>query len=98
MANEDVDVAARLTSTVVGHADAANAIDMDPNSSSTLVSGGDDCSCKIWDITTGTCGQDWSHHRRKSDQGVLAVKFGDKVPVLASGGADGVVRVFVRSA
>lgn len=90
-------LAARLTSTVVADTDAVNAIDMDPNSSSTLVSGGDDCSCKIWDMTTGTSGQDWSHHRRKDSQGVLAVKFGDKAPVLASGGADGVVRVYVRS-
>jgi hypothetical protein len=28
---------------------------------------------------------------------VLAVQFCEKVPVLASGGADGVVRVYVRS-
>jgi WD40 repeat protein len=88
---------ARLTSTIVAHTDAINAIDIDPNSSSTLVSGGDDCSCKIWDITTGTCSQDWTHHRLRTDQGVLAVKFCDKVPVLTTGGADGVLRVYVKS-
>jgi len=89
---------ARLTSTIVAHTDAINAIDIDPNSSSTLVSGGDDCSCKIWDITTGTCSQDWTHHRLRTDQGVLAVKFCEKVPVLTTGGADGVLRVYVKSA
>jgi striatin 1/3/4 len=88
---------ARLTSTIVAHTDAINSIDIDPNSSSTLVSGGDDCACKIWDITTGTCTQDWTHHRLKTEQGVLAVKYCDKVPILATGGADGVLRLYVKS-
>lgn len=78
--------------------------------SSSLVSGGDDCSMKLWDIPTAfttsspddgtgeapTCTLEWTLHRSKNEQGVMAVKYHGGLGILGSAGADGAVRIYAR--
>jgi striatin 1/3/4 len=79
---------------MLAHVDSVTSIDIDPSGLS-LVSGGHDCSIRIWDLLqTKTCVQEMSTHRTKSAEGVLDVKYHPTLPFLASAGADGAVKVY----
>ncbi|TFY78728.1 hypothetical protein EWM64_g5284 [Hericium alpestre] len=63
-----------------------------------LVSGGHDCSIRLWDILgTRACVQEISSHREKAHEGVLDVQFHPSLPFMVSAGADGVVRLYASS-
>jgi striatin 1/3/4 len=78
---------------VSGHLDAITSLDID-STGNTMVSGGHDSSIRLWDLTSKTCIQEFSAHRRKGDEGVLSVKFHQSFPWMVSGGADGIVKIY----
>lgn len=86
------------------HLDGVTSLSIAP-SGFTLVSSGQDCSVRFWDLLkTHACVQEATVHRKKSGEGVLDVLFhgygsagstgvGGGV-VLASAGADGIVKIY----
>ncbi|KAG0258382.1 hypothetical protein DFQ27_004670 [Actinomortierella ambigua] len=83
------------TFSMLAHTDAVSSLDIDP-SGLVLCSGGHDASIRYWDIvSTQTCLQEFTGHRRKGDEGVCDVKYHPSLPgVMASAGADSVVKVY----
>ena len=79
------------------HLEAVTSVSLDAAGFS-LVSGSHDCSVRFWDILgSRACVQEISGHREKAREGVLAVEFHPTMPVMASAGADGVVKLFASS-
>ncbi|KAG0206009.1 hypothetical protein BGX28_002511 [Mortierella sp. GBA30] len=84
---------------MLSHLDAVSSLDIDP-SGLVLCSGGHDGSVRLWDISSSTrsCLQEFTGHRRKSDEGVTTVRYHPTLPgLLATGGADSIVKVYTRS-
>ncbi|KAF9289105.1 hypothetical protein BGZ68_010060 [Mortierella alpina] len=84
---------------MLSHLDAVSSLDID-SSGLVLCSGGHDGSVRLWDISSSTrsCLQEFSGHRRKSDEGVTTVQYHPSLPgLLATGGADSIVKVYTRS-
>jgi striatin 1/3/4 len=59
----------------------------------TLISGGHDGAIRAWDLRTFHLVFDASAHRKKYDEGLLALAASDKYPVIASGGADSHIKI-----
>jgi striatin 1/3/4 len=79
---------------MLAHLDGITSLSIDPAGFS-LVSGGHDCSVRLWDIVgTRACVQDINRHREKAREGVLAVDFHQSLPFIASAGADGIVNLY----
>ncbi|ORY01712.1 WD40 repeat-like protein [Basidiobolus meristosporus CBS 931.73] len=78
---------------MIAHLDSVSALDIN-HTGLQLVSGGHDSSIRIWDTTMYKCLQEFSSHRRKSDEGVCSVRYHQSLPWLASGGADSVVKIY----
>ena len=79
------------------HLDAVTSLAIDA-SGFLLVSGGHDCSVRFWDILgSKACVQEITNHREKAREGVLAVEFHPSLPIMASAGADGVVKLYASS-
>ncbi|KAL7746553.1 1,2-dihydroxy-3-keto-5-methylthiopentene dioxygenase [Sorochytrium milnesiophthora] len=78
---------------MVAHLDAVSTLDINA-SGLTLVSGGHDCSVRFWDIGTKACMQEFTAHRRKYDEGIWSVQYHPSLPLMVSGGADSVVKVY----
>ncbi|CAJ0903851.1 1416_t:CDS:2 [Entrophospora sp. SA101] len=67
------------------HLDSVTSLGVDP-SGMVLISGGHDCSIRLWDIfSSRQCIQEFSSHRKKSDEGVLCVHYHPSLPWIASG-------------
>jgi striatin 1/3/4 len=84
---------------MIAHLDAVSTLDIDP-AGLVLCSGGHDASVRLWDIASSTrsCLQEFTAHRRKTDEGVTAVKYHPTLPgLMATGGADSIVKVYCRS-
>ena len=84
---------------MIAHLDAVSSLDIDP-AGLVLCSGGHDTSVRLWDIASSTrsCLQEFTAHRRKSDEGVTTVKYHPTLPgLMATGGADCIVKVYSRS-
>lgn len=84
---------------MVAHLDSVSSLDIDP-AGLVLCSGGHDASVRLWDIASSTrsCLQEFTAHRRKSDEGVTTVKYHPTLPgLMATGGADSIVKVYSRS-
>lgn len=80
---------------MLAHLDGVTSLSIDP-SGFTLVSGGQDCSVRFWDLLkTRACIQEMTGHREKGGEGVLDVAFHPGgLPFLASAGADSIVRLY----
>ncbi|KAK9707681.1 1,2-dihydroxy-3-keto-5-methylthiopentene dioxygenase [Basidiobolus ranarum] len=79
---------------MIAHLDSVSTLDIN-HTGLQLVSGGHDSSIRVWDTTMYTCLQEFSSHRRKSDEGVCCVRYHLSLPWLASGGTDSVVKIYV---
>lgn len=55
---------------------------------------GHDCSIRLWNLDTKNCIQEITAHRKKFDESIFSVAFHSSRPLLASAGADGIVKVF----
>ncbi|KAF8321420.1 WD40-repeat-containing domain protein [Cantharellus anzutake] len=88
----------QCTHSMLAHTDSVTSLSIDP-SGFTLVTSGHDCSVRFWDLlTTRACIQESTTHRKKADEGVLAVAFHPgSLPFLASAGADGIVKLYATS-
>jgi striatin 1/3/4 len=62
-------------------------------SSSHIVTGASD-TVRLWDLKTRSCLSDFVAHRQKFDEGVTALRFHPSAAKFASGGGDGVVKIF----
>lgn len=79
------------------HLDGVTSLSIDVSGFS-LVSGSHDCSIRFWDLMgTKECVQEITTHREKAREGVLDVEFHPTLPLMASAGADGVVKLYASS-
>ena len=60
----------------------------------TFISASTDCTLRLWDLNKKTSIQDLGGHRKRADEGVCAVVSHPELPIVASAGADGVVRLW----
>lgn len=60
----------------------------------TVITASADCSCRVWDLASKSSVQELVGHRERADEGVLRVVGHPVLPVLASAGADGVIRLW----
>lgn len=56
---------------------------------------GHDCSVRLWSLESRTCVQEFTAHRRKLDESVLAVAVHPSRGYIGSAGADALAKVFV---
>ncbi|KAL5109462.1 Striatin-3 [Taenia crassiceps] len=79
---------------MVAHLEGVTALAVDPRGL-ILLSASHDASIRLWDIETRTCVQEFTSHRRKHDESIHSVAFHPTLPLIASAGADGLVKVYV---
>jgi len=78
---------------IVGHTDAVSSLAFSP-AGHQLVSGGHDGSIRTWDVRKFQCLHEMLAHLKKYDEMVRAVTLHSAQPLLVSGGADAIVRLF----
>ena len=82
---------------MLAHLDGVTSLSIDA-AGFALVSGSHDCSVRFWDILgSRACIQENTSHREKAREGVLDVEFHPSLPIMASAGADGVVKLYASS-
>ncbi|KAF8874646.1 WD40-repeat-containing domain protein [Gymnopilus junonius] len=87
----------QCTHSMLAHLDGVTSLSIDAAGFS-LVSGSHDCSVRFWDLLgSRSCVQELTTHREKAREGVLDVEFHPSLPFMASGGADGVVKLYASS-
>ncbi|CDI97437.1 striatin [Echinococcus multilocularis] len=79
---------------VVAHLEGVTTLAVDPRGLFVL-SASHDASIRLWDVETRTCVQEFTSHRRKHDESIHSVTFHPTLPLIASAGADGLVKVYV---
>ncbi|KAI0747858.1 WD40 repeat-like protein [Daedaleopsis nitida] len=90
-------VTGQCTHSMLAHLDAVTSLSIDATGFA-LVSGSHDCSVRFWDILgSRACIQESTSHREKAREGVLDVEFHPSLPIMASAGADGVVKLYASS-
>ncbi|KAI0933823.1 hypothetical protein AcV5_005866 [Taiwanofungus camphoratus] len=90
-------VTGQCTHSMLAHLDGVTSLSVDA-AGFALVSGSHDCSVRFWDILgSRACVQEITSHREKAREGVLDVEFHPTLPIMASAGADGVVKLYASS-
>ncbi|KAE8601678.1 hypothetical protein XENTR_v10013759 [Xenopus tropicalis] len=84
----------KLIHSMVAHLDAVTSLAVDPNGLY-LMSGSHDCSIRLWNLESKTCIQEFTAHRKKSDESIHDVAFHPSKCYIASAGADALAKVFV---
>ncbi|KAK4684960.1 striatin 1/3/4, partial [Tremellales sp. Uapishka_1] len=82
------------THTILAHPSPITSLSISPMSSTTILTSSTDCTIRLWDITKKTSLQELSGHRKRADEGVLQIVNHPELPLLASAGADGIVRLW----
>ena len=83
----------RCVHEIVGHTEGVSALSMH-SSGMYIVSGGHDGSLRSWDLRRLQCVQELPAHRKKYDEAVHCIAHAPSERLMASGGADSVVKVF----
>jgi striatin 1/3/4 len=81
---------------MVGHTDSISSLSID-SSGTYVFSGGHDGSVRAWDVRKFQCLYEIPAHRKKFDESVNVVLRHPTLPLLASGGADALVKIFKTS-
>mmetsp|Transcript_7358 Transcript_7358/g.13643 ORF Transcript_7358/g.13643 Transcript_7358/m.13643 type:complete len:454 (+) Transcript_7358:1040-2401(+) len=76
---------------LVGHTDSVTALALHHNY---LISGSHDGSLRTWDLRTYQCLHELPAHRKKYDEAVLTVSSHLTLPLIASGGADSLIKFY----
>ncbi|XP_072293696.1 striatin-like isoform X2 [Eucyclogobius newberryi] len=84
----------KLIHSMVAHLDAVTSLAVDPNGLY-LMSGSHDCSIRLWNLESKTCIQEFTAHRKKSEESIHDVAFHPTKCYIASAGADALAKVFV---
>ncbi|KAG7231827.1 hypothetical protein INR49_010290 [Caranx melampygus] len=84
----------KLIHSMVAHLDSVTCLAVDPNGLY-LMSGSHDCSIRLWNMETKTCIQEFTAHRKKSDESIHDVAFHPTKCYIGSAGADALAKVFV---
>ncbi|XP_044228216.1 striatin-like isoform X2 [Thunnus albacares] len=84
----------KLIHSMVAHLDAVTSLAVDPNGLY-LMSGSHDCSIRLWNLESKTCIQEFTAHRKKSEESIHDVAFHPSKCYIASAGADALAKVFV---
>ncbi|XP_077381848.1 striatin-like isoform X2 [Festucalex cinctus] len=84
----------KLAHSMVAHLDAVTCLAADPNGIY-LMSGSHDCSVRVWNVSSKTCVQEFTAHRKKFDESIQDVAFHPARCYIASAGADALAKVFV---
>lgn len=85
---------ATSTPSLLAHPAPITSLALSPLSPMCILSASVDCSVRLWDLQRKTSLQDLSGHRQRSDEGVTHVASHSELPIVASAGADGVVRLW----
>ncbi|RSH80896.1 uncharacterized protein EHS24_008324 [Apiotrichum porosum] len=85
---------AATTPPLLAHPAPITSLALSPLSPMCILSASVDCSVRLWDLQRKTSLQDLSGHRKRSDEGVTCVASHPELPIVASAGADGVVRIW----
>ena len=87
----------KLINSVIGHADSVSSLCTGlvlQGQPHLLVSGGHDGAVRVWDIRTFQLLHDMAAHRRKYEEGTLALAACPRrLSLLASGGADSIIKI-----
>lgn len=81
---------------LVGHTESVSSLLMDKYGNY-VISGGHDGSLRFWDMRNYQCLHEIPAHRKKYDEGVFSIAQHPNLPLLASGGADSLVKLFSSS-
>uniref|UniRef100_A0A3Q3NM52 Striatin-like n=1 Tax=Labrus bergylta TaxID=56723 RepID=A0A3Q3NM52_9LABR len=84
----------KMIHSMVAHLDAVTSLAVDPNGLY-LMSGSHDCSIRLWNLESKTCIQEFTAHRKKSEESIHDVAFHPSKCYIASAGADALAKVFV---
>jgi len=87
-------VQATSTPSPLAHPPPITSLALSPLSPMCILSASVDCSVRLWDLQRKTSLQDLSGHRQRSDEGVTHVASHPELPIVASAGADGAVRLW----
>lgn len=82
------------TSSLLAHPKPITSLSLSPLSPTCVLSASVDCSVRLWDLQRKTSLQDLNGHRQRSNEGVTHVASHPELPIIASAGADGVVRIW----
>ncbi|WVR07245.1 hypothetical protein IAU60_004286 [Kwoniella sp. DSM 27419] len=80
--------------TVLAHPAAVTSLSISPLSPTYILTASVDCTVRLWDLQKKTSVQDLAGHRPKASEGVCAVASHPELNVIATAGADGVVRLW----
>lgn len=83
----------QMVHSTVAHQDPVSSVAIDP-AGLYLVTAGLGCSLRFWEISSKHCVQEISAHRRKYDEGIYIVAYHPTQDLLASGGADAIIKVY----
>jgi striatin 1/3/4 len=68
-----------------------------PLSPMSVITASVDCTLRVWDLSKKTSVQDLQGHRSRAGEGVVGVASHPELPIIASAGADGVVRLWAAT-
>lgn len=89
----DIKSKSRISS-IRAHSDSVTSVSVHPQGGY-IASASHDCQIRMWDLKMYRCIQDLQGtHRKKLDEGILSLRFHRTMGLLASGGADSVVRIY----
>lgn len=89
------DFPGQCTYTMLAHPSAISSLSLSPDGRE-LVSAGHDASLRFWSLEKRSCTQEITSHRTMRGEGVCCVVWSRDGKWVASGGGDGVVKVFSR--